>query len=158
MRVNTRLGPINIRWLIRCDMPEVLALERAAFEFPWTQAEFIRCVRQRNCIGMVAEYAERVVGFMVYELHKTRAHLLNVVVASHVRRYGVGRKLLEVLIGRLTKERNRITLEVRETNLAAQMFFRAVGFYATKVLSDWYDNTDEDAYFMQYDTSTPVTA
>ena len=77
---------VHIRWMIRRDMPEVLDIERAAFEFPWFEEEFIRCLRQRNCIGMVAEHAERVVGFMIYELHKTRLHILNFAVAADLRR------------------------------------------------------------------------
>ncbi len=68
---------VHIRWMIRRDMPEVLAIENRSFEFPWSDEDFIRCLRQRNCIGMVAEYDERVVGFMIYELHKNRLHVLN---------------------------------------------------------------------------------
>lgn len=159
MRVQTKLGEVQIRWLVRRDIPAVVAIERVAFgESAWHAEEFSRCLKQKHCIGLVAEHAERIVGFMIYELHQTRLHLLSMAVESHVRRCGVGRRLLQVLIGRLTSERLRITLEVRETNLAAQMFFRSVGFYATKVLQDWYDNVDEGAYFMQYDTSVAVTA
>ena len=33
-----------------------------SFEFPWSEEDFIRCLRQRNCIGMVAEHDEQVVG------------------------------------------------------------------------------------------------
>ncbi len=72
----------HIRWMIRRDMAEVLEIESEGFEFPWREEDFIRCLRQRNCIGMVAEHAERVVGFMIYELHKTRLHLLNFAVGK----------------------------------------------------------------------------
>ena len=37
-------------------MPEVLRTERASFEYAWTEDDFLRCLRQRNCIGMVAEH------------------------------------------------------------------------------------------------------
>ena len=47
---------VHIRWMIRRDMPEVLQIERTSFEYPWSEEDFIRCLRQRNCIGMVAEY------------------------------------------------------------------------------------------------------
>src|SRR6188508_3290284 len=125
---------VHIRWMIRRDMAEVLEIERSAFEFPWFEEEFIRCLRQRNCIGMVAEHAERVVGFMIYELHKTRLHILNFAVASDVRRRNIGKQMMEKLIGKLSSQRRtRISLEVRETNLAAQVFFRANGFKATSV-------------------------
>src|SRR5215510_10144334 len=80
--------PVHIRWMIRRDMPEVLAIEKHCFEFPWQDEDFIRCLRQRNCIGMVAEAGERVVGFMIYELHKSRLHILNFAVHEGYRHRG----------------------------------------------------------------------
>ena len=65
---------VHIRWMIRRDMMEVLEIENQSFEFPWSEEDFIRCLRQRNCIGMVAEHDERVAGFMIYELHRNRLH------------------------------------------------------------------------------------
>ena len=142
---------VHIRWMIRRDMPEVLGIENSSFEFSWSEDDFIRCLRQRNCIGMVAEYDERVVGFMIYELHKDQLHVLNFAVRPDVRRRGVGRQMVEKLIGKLSQQRRtRVLLEIRETNLAAQVFFRNLGFVATTVLRDYYDDTTEDAYVMQY--------
>ena len=142
---------VHIRWMIRRDMAEVLDIEQASFEFPWSEEDFVRCLRQRNCIGMVAEYGERIVGFMIYELHKNRLHILNFSVAPWARRQGVGTQMLDKLVGKLSSQRRtRITLEVRETNLAAQLFFKSGGFRAVSVLRDFYDDSTEDAYVMQY--------
>ncbi|MEM6687841.1 MAG: ribosomal protein S18-alanine N-acetyltransferase [Planctomycetota bacterium] len=136
--------------MIRRDMPAVLGIEQQAFEFSWTEDDFIRCLRQRNCIGMVAEVDDEVVGFMIYELHKTRLHILNFAVSEANRRGGVGRAMVDKLLGKLTHERrNRIMLEVRETNLTAQLFFKSIGFRAVSVLRDFYEDSDEDAYLMQ---------
>src|SRR6516225_8667977 len=76
----------HIRWMIRRDMPEVLAIEHASFEFPSCEEEFLRVLRQRNCIGMVAELGERIVGFMIYELHKNRLNVLDFAVHPEFRR------------------------------------------------------------------------
>jgi len=142
---------VHIRWMIRRDMPEVLDIETESFEFPWMEEDFIRCLRQRNCIGMVAEYEDRVVGFMIYELHKNRIHALNFAVADEYRRHGVGSQMVAKLIAKLSAQRrSRILLEVRETNLAAQLFFRENGFRAVSVLRAYYEDTPEDAYLMQY--------
>ncbi len=141
---------VHIRWMIRRDMPSVIDIEGGSFEFPWSEEEFIRALRQRNCIGMVAELNEIVVGFMVYELHKNRLHILNFAVHRDYRRNGVGKAMIEKLVGKLSRQRrSRILLEVRETNLQAQLFFREVGFQAVSVLRDYYEDTDEDAYVMQ---------
>nr|WP_145063900.1 ribosomal protein S18-alanine N-acetyltransferase [Adhaeretor mobilis] len=137
--------------MIRRDMSEVLDIERTAFEFPWFEEDFIRCLRQRNCIGMVAEHGERVVGFMIYELHKTRLHILNFAVAEGFQRHGVGSQMVDKLVSKLSSQRRtRISLEVRETNLPAQLFFKESGFKATTVLRAYYDDSPEDAYLMQF--------
>lgn len=142
---------VHILWMIRRDMPEVLEIENHSFEFPWTEEDFIRCLRQRNCIGMVAKFEERVVGSMIYELHKTRLHILNFSVHRELRRHGVGGCLIAKIISKLSQQRrNRLSLEVRETNLPAQLFFRNQGFRAISVLREFYDDTPEDAYLMQY--------
>ncbi|MEK6234481.1 MAG: GNAT family N-acetyltransferase, partial [Planctomycetales bacterium] len=94
---------------------------------------------------------DSIVGFMIYELQKTRLHLLNFAVQSKQRRRRVGSQMIEKLTGKLSPHRrNQILLEVRETNLPAQLFFRAVGFSAMGVLRDFYDDSTEDAYEMKY--------
>ena len=142
---------VHIRWMIRRDMPEVLQTEQESFEFSWSEEDFLRCLRQRNCIGMVAERGEKVVGFMIYELHKAKLHILNFAVHPLCRRVGVGGQMVTKLISKLSSHRRtRITLEVRETNLGAQLFFRAQGFRALRVLRAYYEDSGEDAFLMQY--------
>ena len=59
--------------------------------------------------------------------------------------------MVEKLVSKLAyQRRNRIVLEVRETNLPAQLFFRQLGFRATGVLKSFYEDTPEDAFLMQY--------
>ena len=142
---------VHIRWMIRRDMPEVLAIEHASFEFPWCEEEFLRVLRQRNCIGMVAEYGERVVGFMIDELHKNKLHVLDFATHPEFRRQGVGHQMVGKLVGKLSSHRRtRIALYVRETNLASQLFYRVQGFRAVEVAREHYQDTGEDAFVMQY--------
>jgi [ribosomal protein S18]-alanine N-acetyltransferase len=63
------------------------------------------------------------------------------------------------LITKLSHDRrSRVMLEVRETNLSAQLFFRTLGFRAVSVLRDYYEDTPEDAYVMQYRYSSAAPA
>jgi ribosomal-protein-alanine N-acetyltransferase len=142
----------HVRWMIRRDMPRVLEIEKHSFETAWTEEEFIRCLRQRNCIGMVAEQSDGdAVGYMVYELHKHRLHLLNLAVHKDYRSRGVGYSMISKLQGKLSyQRRNRILLEVSERNLAGQLWFKRQGFRAISVLRDFYDDSDQDAYLMQF--------
>lgn len=152
----------NIRWMIRRDMPEVLRIEQASHEFPWCEEDFIRCLRQRNCIGMVASiggiytdsgwsYYGTVTGFMLYELYKANLHILKFAVHAEHRRVGIGMQMAEKLVSKLSSHRRvRIVVEVRETNLDSQLFFRSAGFRATGVSRGFYADSGEDAFVMEY--------
>ena len=154
-----RPDAVQIRWLIRRDMPAVLEIEADSFEFAWTEEDFICCLRQRNCIGMVAEVAGEVVGYMIYELQKSRLRILNFAVATENRRNGVGQQMVRRLVDKLSQQRRtEIVLEVRETNLPAQLFFKGEGFRAFRVVRDRYDDTTEDAYAMHFALSNTPAA
>lgn len=141
----------HVRWLIRRDYPEVLAIENASFHHPWGEPDFLRELRRRDCIGMVAESGERVVGHMVYRLGKDRLELLNFAVDPAFRRMGVGTQMVAKLVGKLSSHRRtRIVLDVRESNLAGQLFLRSQGFLATGVRREHFEDTNEDAYTMTY--------
>jgi ribosomal-protein-alanine N-acetyltransferase len=141
----------HIRWMIRRDMPEVCRIEADSFEYPWTLDDFLRCLRQRNCIGMVAEHNDTVVGYMVYQLEKDTLPVLNFAVDPDHRGRGVGRQMVDKLVGKLTSHRRTaIIVRVRESNLAAQLFFRRQGFLAEAVRHGYYADSGEDAYEMAY--------
>ncbi len=144
---------VHTRWVIKRDLPEILEIENASFAVPWVEEDFLRCLRNRNCIGMVAEHGayghELVIGYTLYELHRDRIHLLSFAVLPAWRRQGVGEQMIEKLARKLCGHgRNRLTIEVRETNLEAQLFFRKVGFLATRVIPGHYEDTGEDGFRM----------
>lgn len=139
---------IRIRWMIRRDMPEVMSIEERSFEEPWTEEYFISALRQRCCIGMVAEHDDMVLGYMIYELHKHRLNVINFAVHPDSRHEGVGSTMIDKLIRKLTvNRRNQITFEVRESNLPFQLFLKKMGFKAKGVIKHYFDDTNEDAYF-----------
>lgn len=145
----------HIRWMIRRDMPEVLAIEDACFEIlGWSEEEFIAVLRKRNMVGMVAEVSDRVVGFMLYELHRNKLTLLNFAVMPEKQRWGVGTAMVRKLKNKLSEQRrNRIELAIADFNLPGQLFFRAMGFKATKILAAHSEDAagnDVDCYHMEY--------
>lgn len=153
----TKLSPaeIEIPWMIRRHFDDVLRIEGECFPMPWSEEDFIRCLRQRNAIGMVAKVRDDVAGYMIYELHRNRLHILNFAVAPAYMRRGVGSAMVGKLKSKLNHNRNRIMLEVRETNLDAQLFWKAQGFRAVSVVKEFYvESPGEDAYLFRY--SLPV--
>jgi ribosomal-protein-alanine N-acetyltransferase len=138
---------VHLRWMIRRDMPEVLGIEARSFEYPWLKEDFVDRRRGLKCMGMVAEHGDSVVGFMIYQVNERSFGVLNFAVAEEYHRRGVGSQMMAELVGKLSwQRRNRITLGVRESNLPAQLFFRAMGLRCERILRGEYDDTEEDMY------------
>ena len=130
----------HVRWMIRRDLDRVVEIEGASFEQPLNESDFIRELRRRNCIGMVAEWDCNVYGHMVYELHQSKIQLVTLAVDPTMRNLGIGKALVRSLTGKLSeKRRTRIMIDVRESNLSAQLFLKAVGFQATRVYRDLFE-------------------
>lgn len=149
---------LRLRWLCRRDFRALLALERAAFEFPWTRDEFEYCLRTRNFGGFVVERDGAPAGYLCFEARKRSFRLLSCAVAESERRRGVGTLLTRALIERLDERRSKIVCVVRERNLAAQVFLRSLGFRAVWVARGYYFKTNEDAYRMTYRADVAVAA
>jgi len=142
---------VAIRWLVQRDLKAVVTIEDKCFAFTWSAADFLECLRQRNAIGMVATRDERVVGFMVYELRKSELHILNFAVDPELMRTGVGTAMLDKLKEKIRQQRRTvITVGVRESNLAAQLFFRNADFLCIGTVRGFYQQTDEDAYIFRW--------
>lgn len=128
---------VHIRWMIRRDMPEVLEIENHSFSEPCDEDWFIRHLRERCCIGQIAEFEERVIAFMIYELRKDNLAMKTLAVHRDFRWKGVGRQMIDKLKGKLSPQRRKsIVTRVSETNLAALMFLKAIGFRATGVAEE----------------------
>ena len=153
---NRNQGFPHIRWLIRRDLPAVLRIEDASFREPWTEDEFVRSLRLRGVVGVVAEHQDVVISYMIYELLRDSIHLLSIAVHPDFRRQGVGTTMLAKLASKMEyQRRGKITTLASEINLDAQVFLRDYGFRATEVVKDYY-HPGEDAYFFVY--RQPVTA
>ena len=143
--------PLRIRSLLDRDMPAVLAIESASFEFPWCEEEFRQTLLHDNHTGSVAEYDGRIAGYAVHKLLPSRIDLLTLAVHPALRRRGIGERLIARLTRKLSPGgRRKLVTEVRETNLAAQLFFRSLSFRATAILRRRYPQSPEDAYRMVY--------
>jgi ribosomal-protein-alanine N-acetyltransferase len=149
----------HIRWMIRQDMPEVVAVEAASFDRPWSEDDFLRCLRGRNCVGMVAEtppydghYNHGVLaGYMIYESRKGYLEILNLAVRPGRRRLGVGAAMVRKLKGKLGGSYpRRLSLVVGERNLPAALFFKAMGFRCERILRGFYEDTGQDGYRFVY--------
>lgn len=140
---------ITFRPMRRADVHRVAELERLCFRSPWSEKALAgelsnRVARYR--VGLVGQKVEAYAGmWLLYE----EAHITNVAVAPTLRRLGFGRALmLEMMRTALLDGACQMTLEVRESNLAAQALYQGLGFEAAGRRRRYYADTGEDALIM----------
>lgn len=139
----------HIRWMIRRDMPEIMQIEEKCFTIAWTEEDFLNALRQRQIIGMIAEWGDKILGYMVYELHKDKLNILNFAVDPKYKRHTIGTQMINKLKSKLTSyRRTSLTAAVRESNLDAQLFFKKQSFKCVKILNRYYN--EEDGYKFKY--------
>jgi ribosomal-protein-alanine N-acetyltransferase len=99
---------------------------------------------------------EDALGYLVAWHVADELHILNVATRPDWRRRGIGRALMDAVIGYARENRAKhVLLEVRRSNRPAISLYRAVGFFAMGVRSRYYPD-DEDAVEMvlMFDATT----
>ncbi|OQW92188.1 MAG: ribosomal-protein-alanine N-acetyltransferase [Beggiatoa sp. IS2] len=133
------------------DLPNILAIENATYDFPWTRQIFQDCLR----IGYrawVLEQDRKVTGYGLMTVGAGEAHLLNLCIHPNYQRCGYGRCLLEHLL-KLAKHEavDTLFLEVRPSNQAAIQLYTQVGFNQVGIRRGYYpsgNNAREDAIIL----------
>jgi ribosomal-protein-alanine N-acetyltransferase len=140
-----------VNWKIRParaeDASTLEEIERTCFSHdPWIAADFLKY----RCL--VAEFEGQIVGFLVgLEVYRgnleqlREREILNIAVLPNHRRLGIGRSLLECEL----QEPAVYTLEVRESNLAAQELYKRLGFTETGKRPYYYQSPTENAIVMR---------
>lgn len=153
----TDLDAIVVRELCVQDREAVLRIEAASFPDAWTARILDAVLAQEGVSVHVLERARTCVGFFVVARERGRLHLLNLGVAPEARRTGLGTRALAAVekiawaYGLPT-----VVLEVRETNLAAQLLYRSNGYRAVEIVRAYYG--DQDAYRMTKSIPLPGRA
>ncbi|MFH1010314.1 MAG: ribosomal protein S18-alanine N-acetyltransferase [bacterium] len=127
---------------------EVLAIEKASFDDPWSLACF-RDLLVQPAVSWVAIEDGYVVGYLITIWALDEIHLVNLAVRADRRRCGIGNQLMNFLM-KQAKARNAraIYLEVRRSNEAAIAFYRQRGFSLLYERKRYYNN-GEDAWIME---------
>jgi ribosomal-protein-alanine N-acetyltransferase len=128
MSAEPRALPAAIRPMRPADVVAVAAIERSAYEFPWSAGIFRDCLLA-NYTSVVLEQGGRVIGYGILSVAAGEAHLLNLALAPEVQRRGYGRRLLEHLLGVASAAgADRVYLEVRPSNPRALHLYQQAGF------------------------------
>src|SRR6201995_4747839 len=110
---------VVIRPMSENDVSEVIAVERASYQFPWSEGIFRDCLRV-GYVCRAVSVGEQLIGYGVMSVGGGGAPVLNVCIGEAHRCRGVGKQLLGYLIERGTAAgMQEAFLEVRPSNTAA---------------------------------------
>ena len=143
------------------DVPAVMEIERDSNIEPWTEASFVEELDRPRSMILVAKAANPresaretadagVVGYICFWCVADEVQILNVAVHPGYRRQGIGRLLLHDCLryGREKKAKFAV-LEVRRSNVSAQMLYEKAGFQKVGERPDYYGVVKESALLME---------
>lgn len=149
--------PVHHCWMVESMIPAALRVEEEAFAGDsWNAADFNHFRKRRDGNVTVFESLkvpdnDHIVGFVAYTLNPGFIRIWNMAVRPAYHRQKVGKQIIDYMFKKLhSHKRTRLLLNTRETNLQAQLFFRAMGFKCISIEKRYYDDTEEDGYEMQY--------
>jgi len=125
------------------DLEAVAAIQSASPEAShWPPADYLQYEFTVAISGGI------VAGFLVWRpLAEGECEVLNLAVSSEFRRQGIARKLLNPLLNLHDTE---VFLEVRESNQAARIFYKSMGFQEVNIRQMYYEFPPESAIVMKF--------
>ncbi len=134
-------------------LDEVLKIEEQSFPTPWSRYAFT-CELLDNDFAryFCLLHGDKVVGYMGLWVILDEGHITNVAIHPDYRNNGLGEFLMRhVMLRCQSSGVQRMTLEVRVSNLAAQSLYKRLGFSGVGVRRGYYTDTREDAMIMWKD-------
>jgi ribosomal-protein-alanine N-acetyltransferase len=129
---------VEIRAMSDLDVPVVMEIERAGYQFPWSEGSFRDCLRV-GYICRILEVGGMLAGYGIMSVGAGEAHILNVCVSDDYRCRGLGRRLMLYLMQRARAlGMEEAFLEVRPSNLVASRLYHSLGFEQIGVRRGYY--------------------
>lgn len=149
----------RLRKMQYTDMDAVLAVERAAYSFPWTRGNFVDSLSIGHLAELLISDGEGLVGYYVAMRGVDEMHLLNLTVAPQLQRRGHACALLDALQRRCQEQGvPKLWLEVRASNARARQVYVRRGFAEIGLRRGYYPAGKalrEDAIVMSLDLQAP---
>lgn len=131
------------------DLPQVMEIERLAFQSPWTPGLFLHELKRPfSRLRLVRSAKGAVVGYVCWWVIGGEIHVPNLAVHPHHRRNGIGRALVQLVLDEALRDgAATVSLEVRPTNQAALTLYRSLGFSEAGMRRNYYGQ-GQDAIIM----------
>lgn len=138
-----------VRAMTKRDITRVHEIEVQSFRTPWSKLSLIGELHNNVAHYSVAEEEGRIVGYGGMWVLFDEAHVTNVAIAPEMRGRHLGRYLLYgMTVKALGYGAEKMTLEVRETNLVAQNLYYSFDFVKEGYRKRYYEDTGEGALLL----------
>jgi len=131
------------------DLDQIVEIEKASMPSPWAKELFEEELKRKAAHYFVGEKDGQVVSYMGYWEAPEEAHIINLAVAPAFRQKGIGFEMMEYCLRFAYNKGARLaTLEVRESNTAAQKLYEKMQFRVVAIRKQYYSDNLENAVVM----------
>lgn len=132
------------------DIDEMLKIEKKSFAKHWNKQIFIDELSAENGYYICSLDNNKIIGYTGFRSVLDEAHITTLAVHPKSRGKGAGYSLVERLMkDAKQKGINKLFLEVRQSNVAAQKLYKKLGFKVIDRRREYYQRPSEDALVMQ---------
>jgi len=142
------------------DLPQVLAIERASFQMPFSEDIFkkelelsvahLYIARCQNGLKDDADRHKGIVGYIDFWMIEAEVYIITIAVHPDWRNQKIGASLIKCMIHKAQRANGKhIFLDVRPSNASALSLYKRFGFEETGRRKKYYQNNDEDALILK---------
>lgn len=133
------------------SLAAVCEIERESFSDPWTPGMFAEILSSEYAVYVTIGADSEIAGYAGFYKVGEEAQIQNVAVAKKFRNRGFASHLLTYIIEYAKKNFiSVLTLEVRESNIAARSLYEKFGFKEVGIRKNYYRFPRENAVLMDY--------
>lgn len=136
---------ITVKPALPSDIPRIAETAAKSFPDPWTEKGFENELTREGALLLAAKDEEgNVLGYIAGDRDDGFGYIASVAVAMEVRGLGIGSLLLSEFAKNLPPSAEKITLEVRESNVTALAFYAKNGYVKIGVRKNFYGEINAD--------------
>ncbi len=136
-----------IRRMKEADLEQIHQIEKVSFVQPWSLGSFRVELSKPYAILLVAEEKEQIIGYVIAWEAASELHIANIAVKVENQRQGIATSFMSEL-EKIVPDCEWMGLEVRESNTAAIMLYKKLGFLQAGKRKNYYEFEQEDAILM----------
>jgi ribosomal-protein-alanine N-acetyltransferase len=141
VKLDAEFARVDLRPMHEFDIPVIAAIEKAAYQFPWSEGIFRDCLRV-GYVCRVLDVGGELGGYGIMSVGAGEAHILNVCIREQFRSRGFARKVMVYLLERARAAgMSEAFLEVRPSNIAAARLYHSLGFEQVGIRRGYYQAT-----------------